>query len=169
MQVVKLPIWKLIICFMMVSWYYYVYYMDACRSCLKKWKKCSENDINVNTKKKLVLIKKGDLIRNGIVHRFNLCGEKLIEVDKAKYLKHLITGDGKDTKDMIRHCRKSEIVQKLLWLSYLSYIVCNFIVLIYGSLGPMTHIIRSSVSCVSQEMHKASLVGISINYEECII
>ena len=41
----------------------------------------SENDIIFNTKKSVVLIRRSNLLKNAIVQPFNLCGEKLIEVD----------------------------------------------------------------------------------------
>ena len=69
-------------------------------------KYASENDIIFNTKKSVVLIRRSKLLKNAIVQPFNLCGEKLIEVDEAKYLGHLITDDGKDEKDMTRACRQ---------------------------------------------------------------
>ena len=69
-------------------------------------KYASENDIIFNTKKSVVLIRRSNVLKKAFVQPFNLCGEKLIEVNEAKYLGHLITADGKDEKDMVRACRQ---------------------------------------------------------------
>ena len=66
--------------------------------------KCDEyakqHDIKFNTKKSVVLIRRNNLLRNASVPSFKLCGESLTEVKETKYLGHIITSDGKDTKDI---------------------------------------------------------------------
>ena len=70
--------------------------------------KCDEyakqHDIKFNTKKSVVLIRRNNLLRNASVPSFKLCGESLTEVKETKYLGHIITSDGKDTKDISKAC-----------------------------------------------------------------
>ena len=64
-----------------------------------------EHDIKFNTKKSVVLVRRSKLLKNAIIPSFELCNEKLKEVNEVKYLGHYITSDGSDVKDMSRACR----------------------------------------------------------------
>ena len=65
-----------------------------------------EHDIIFNTKKSVVLVRRNNLLKNAFIPPFELCNEKLKEVNEVKYLGHFITSDGKDDKDMSRACRQ---------------------------------------------------------------
>ena len=65
-----------------------------------------EHDIKFNTKKSVVLVRRSKLLKNAIIPSFELCNEKLKEVNEVKYLGHYITSDGSDVKDMSRACRQ---------------------------------------------------------------